>query len=143
MVEITRTDTPPGSFLPIHNFQLYLLQVAPYGFIQESSSHTGADGMELPFGQVALQPEASSAVDRGRIIQGIQIRTQASHIAAEVQQGISSRVVGRQVRGSMGKDDADLARRDLPYQGLEALSVRGTRGILSISVSAISMASWG
>jgi hypothetical protein len=26
VVEITRKDTPPGSFPPIHNFQLYLAQ---------------------------------------------------------------------------------------------------------------------
>jgi hypothetical protein len=49
-------------------------QVAPRGLIQEPGSHTGADGMELPCGQGALQPEEQPAVGWGRILQALHIR---------------------------------------------------------------------
>ena len=65
-------------------------QVAPRGLMQEPGSHTVADGLELPCGQGALQPEEQPAVGCGRIIQAIHSRHHATLIAAESNRGYPS-----------------------------------------------------
>jgi hypothetical protein len=59
-------------------------QVAAGRLVEEPRSHPGADGVELPFGQGALQPEEEPAIGRGRIIQAIDVGNQTAFIATEV-----------------------------------------------------------
>ena len=63
-------------------------QLAPLRLVEEARRQTGADGMQLQFGELSLQAQEQAAIGRTGIVDAIAIGDQAAPIAAHIEQRI-------------------------------------------------------
>jgi hypothetical protein len=100
-------------------------KLAACGLVQEAGREAGPDGVQLDFGDGALEPEQQAPVGGAGIVDAVAVGDQAIPVAAEIEQRIPVRAVAGQTRDLGGQHDTDLTKRDARDQVLEALPVGG------------------
>ena len=106
-------------------------QVAAGRLVEEARRQAGADGVELPGGEGALQPAPPPAMGRGRIRQALDGSDPTAFIATAGSQGIPGRAVPREPCDILGEDEPNVPSRHLASPGVAALARLGTRGTVA------------
>ena len=100
-------------------------QLAALGLVEQSGGQAGAQGVQLQFGDQALEAEDQPTIGRGRVVNAVLVADQAAAKAAQVEELIPVGAVAGQAGDVVGEDDADLLLVDQGHEFLEALAARG------------------
>src|SRR3954453_5521391 len=93
--------------------------------VQETRREARPNGVQLDFGDRALEPEQQASIRGARIIDTVSVGDQTILVAAEIEQRIPVRAIACQTRDLGGEHDTDLSKRNARDQVLEPLPVVG------------------
>ena len=93
--------------------------------VQETRCEARPNGVQLDFGDRALEPEQQASIRSAGIIDTVSVGDQTILVTAEIEQRIPVRAIACQTRDLGGEHDTDLSKRDTRDQILEALPVVG------------------
>src|SRR5262249_24887062 len=83
-------------------------QLTPLGLVEQPGSQAGFQGVQLQFGDQALQAETQPAIDSSRIVNAVLVADEAGAEPAQVEELIPVGAVAGQTGDIVGEDDADL-----------------------------------
>ena len=96
-------------------------QFAALGLVEQARPSGGAKGVQLQFGDQALQTEDQPTIGSGRVVDAVLVADETAAVAAQVEELIPVGAVAGQAGDVVGEDDADLLLVDQGHEFLEAV----------------------
>src|SRR5262249_20375749 len=95
-------------------------QFTTQGLLEDSGHQTGVQGMDLQFGDQALEAQDQPAIGRGRVVDAVLVTDEARTVSTQIKELIPIGAIARQPGDVVGEDDAHLLVVDQGHQFLEA-----------------------